>query len=74
MLITLKSLDEAVQELKQKSYEQIERETAVKWASRYLASKKLGKVNETYRHEAIEHGSLAGIEFLIKLVDEIGEA
>ena len=71
MLLTLQQINEAVKELKEKSYEQIEQETAIKWACRYLASKKLGKPDLTYRMEAIEHGAMAGIEFLIKLDDEL---
>ncbi|HLX54169.1 MAG TPA: hypothetical protein VKR58_09515 [Aquella sp.] len=73
MLLTTKLINEAIEELNQKSYEQIERETAIKWACRYRASQKIGKEDLTYRQEAVEHGAMAGIEFLIRLDDELNQ-
>lgn len=64
-------LDEARQELKSKSYQQIQKETAIKWASRAAASFELcveakeedkllhWSIGEDTYHEALEHAILA---------------
>jgi len=63
-------VNEAIQELKHKSFNDVQLETAYKWASRAAASyvlmidaevdKKLGfwTMAEDYYHEAIEHAAL----------------
>lgn len=61
-LVTASSfdVDSAILELKTKSIMDIQKETAYKWASRSIASYKLGnnKDAEEYRHEALEHAAL----------------
>lgn len=66
MDLSKSSIKEAVEELKVKSYEDIERETAVKWAARAAAACLLGKLKEfeDYRHEAIEHAAFVNSAFL----------
>lgn len=79
------NLEEALQELAQKTYAQIQSETAYKWASRACAcyescaeekdwTKKLvwWTLAEEYYHEAVEHGALVGNSG--ELVKEIREA
>jgi|SRR5581483_743917 len=64
-------LDEAKKELSEKTYLQIQEETAWKWASRAAAAysevsnqstlmQKVGLLNvaEEYKHEAVEHAAL----------------
>ena len=64
-------VDKAREELKEKSYLEIQKETAWKWASRAAASYELAteekdlrnkvaiyQVAEEYYHEAIEHAAL----------------
>lgn len=76
-------LNEALQELENKTYRQIQKETAVKWASRAAAAyqncskaKKSEKlvlwtVAEEFYHEAIEHAALVeDEEDLVKNVRE----
>lgn len=67
------NVEEAIREVQTKSDKDIETETAYKWASRaiacYLLYKKTGDMQfflrgEEYRHEAIEHGALAGDDVL----------
>ena len=66
MDISKSAIKEAVEELKIKSYEDIERETAIKWAARAAAACILGKLKEfeDYRHEAIEHAAFVDSIFL----------
>lgn len=63
----------ALREVSSKSEAAIEHETALKWAARALACRRryaeTGAVKwllraESYRHEAIEHGALAGARTL----------
>jgi hypothetical protein len=56
----------ALSELRQKSIDQIQMETAYTWAYRAWAAKELGLERDAaeYSHEAIEHGALAGDEVL----------
>lgn len=73
-LVTQEKIDEALEELKEKTDQQVEQDTAIKWAARYLAAKQIdGRDADRYRHEALEHAALAGKEFFNRLVDEIGE-
>jgi uncharacterized protein (DUF1015 family) len=77
-------VDEASKELESKSYGQIQKETAWKWASRaaasFLSCKKAKKdeklvfwtVAEEFYHEAIEHAAL--VESDESLVKEVREA
>ena len=53
-------VSEAEQELQQKTKEDIQRETAFKWAARCIAAWRLGKKDDAddYYHEAIEHAAL----------------
>lgn len=52
-------LDEATAELEDKTYEQIQIETAWKWGSRAVAAYKLGDPQaQEYEHEALEHAAL----------------
>lgn len=55
----------AIEELQSKSLEDIEIETAYKWASRAIAAWRLGKIEDavTYHHEALEHASLIDDDF-----------
>jgi hypothetical protein len=78
-------LDEAVKEVKQKSYTEIQVETAWKWSSRacamYIAvveaprEQKLAfwTMSEEYAHEGIEHAALSGDNASV-LLKEIQEA
>lgn len=64
------NLEEAIQELSQKSYGQVQEETAWKWASRAAASYQncltagndtkliCWTLGEEYYHEAVEHAAL----------------
>lgn len=74
---------EAEKELKEKSYREIQKETAWKWASRAAASyeqcvkvKKADKlvhwtIAEEFYHEAVEHAALVeGEEDLLKSIRE----
>ncbi len=68
-MITL-NIEEALQEMKEKSYRQVQSETAIKWAGRAGAAfqsvlevphhEKLiyWSLGEEYEHEAIEHAAL----------------
>jgi hypothetical protein len=76
-------VDAALQELDKKSYQDIQKETAIKWGSRaiaaYLISEKSEEPSESlhwlemgneYAHESIEHAAL--VEDSGALVGEIG--
>src|SRR2546425_2306592 len=71
--ISKQNISEAAKELKAKSYEQIEQETAIKWAARAIAASNLGKLKEAenYRHEAVEHAAFVNSEFLDSVMSEI---
>lgn len=58
-------IEEAKQELLKKSLDDIQRETAYKWASRALAARAMFEQNQQfmldyheYMHEALEHAAL----------------
>ncbi len=73
-------LKAAAKEISEKTDSTIQIETAYKWASRaavcYLLFRKTGKLKwlqraEDYKHEAVEHASLADDDFeTLKLVTE----
>lgn len=78
-------VDKAKEELKEKSYLEIQKETAWKWAGRAAASYELAieekdlpskvaiyQIAEEYHHEAIEHAAL--YEDRGKLLDELEKA
>lgn len=77
-------LEEARQELKSKTYQQIQKETAIKWASRAAAAFELcseakdadkllhWSIGEDTYHEALEHAILADEDG--KLAREVREA
>jgi len=80
------NLAEALEEIQNKSYRQIEMETAWKWASRSAAAYQLVSnsnekkhiletfsVAEDFYHEAVEHAALVE-EDASKLVKEVQEA
>jgi hypothetical protein len=66
-------LDSAISELKAKSYEQIEMETAIKWASRSIIAKLMKRYDEAtdWDREAREHASFVGPDFLREIIDEM---
>lgn len=81
-------LKEALEELKTKSYNKIQEETAYKWAARACAAysllldakapRKVGfwTMAEDYFHEAIEHASLTSHdpgELVSKIQKEVGD-
>jgi hypothetical protein len=73
-------VEDAKKELKEKSYDEIQVETAWKWASRAAASfenvisapigKKLSffMAGQEYLHEAVEHASLAEDDGLVSAI------
>lgn len=68
-------LDAALNELRTKDHDQIERETAVRWAARSVAAMTLGRPEESsdYRHEALEHAAQVSGDFVDRialLIDE----
>ena len=76
------NVEEALQELGQKSLNDIQKETAVKWASRAAASfqnclsetgtKKMvcWSVGEEYAHEAVEHAALVEGEDMVSVIKQ----
>lgn len=71
--VTQEGLDEAIAELKKKSYAEIESETAIKWASRAIVSSFMRKPKEfeDYKHEAIEHAAFVSPDFLRDIINDI---
>jgi hypothetical protein len=75
-------INSALEELKTKTLDQIQRETAIKWAGRALAARQLGLENNDqqllsdsneYVHEALEHAALVedSGEFLVEIKKEL---
>jgi len=82
------SIEEAIKELQEKTLDQIQRETAIKWAGRALAARHLASESEVaevqyqlsmdhneYVHEALEHAALVEDEgqFLVELKKELSK-
>lgn len=63
-------IDKAVLELKQKSLNDIQQETAKVWAGRACAAAQAGNAADAleYSHEAIEHAALSGNDKLLAQV------
>lgn len=62
-------LANAIVELRSKSLQDIERETAVRWAERAVAAYSLGYDEaDEYAHEALEHAGLSGDDVLLDWV------
>lgn len=63
----------AIQELELKTHEQIEHETALKWAARSIAAYRLNRRDEglEYKHEALEHASQVSGDLVDKLAVRI---
>lgn len=55
-------IQRALEELQQKTLEDVQIETALTWAGRACAARQLGRLAEAveYAHEAIEHAALSG--------------
>ena len=67
-------VNESLQELQQKTLDQIQVETALKWCSRAIASARLRRPErETteYAHEALEHAALSSMDDLLPYVREM---
>ena len=71
--VTQEGLDEAITELKKKSYAEIEMETAIKWASRAIIASFLNKPHDcdNYLHEAIEHAAFVSPDFLRDIINDV---
>lgn len=65
-------INRAIDELRQKSLNDIQVETALTWAGRACVAAHIGKLADAveYAHEAIEHAALSGSG---RLLDEIRE-
>lgn len=63
-------IDEARTELRKKSIDDIQRETAWKWAARAVAAVEMGAYLDAheYAHEAVEHAGLCTDDSLITQV------
>jgi len=76
------NVEEALKELSQKNLNQIQKETAIKWASRACASfqnclseegaKKMvcWSVGEEFAHEAVEHAALVEGEDMVSVIKQ----
>jgi hypothetical protein len=68
-------VESAKEELQKKSLDEIQRETAYKWASRALAARELQLLNDhnEYVHEALEHAALVEDDgtFLLEIKKEL---
>jgi hypothetical protein len=74
-LISDKDIKDAKEELSSKSDHQVEKETAIKWAARYLAAKTMkGRDADNFKHESLEHAALSGKEIYNKIIKQIGQA
>jgi hypothetical protein len=64
---------EALDELMQKTLQQIQCETAIKWAYRAWAAYKMKCHHDAieYEHEAIEHAALSGDDRMLAVVRSI---
>lgn len=73
-LITQEMVDDSTKELQQKTEKDIEKETAIKWGSRYLVAKKLGKKEAImYYYETLEHAASSGdVDFFTQILKEVG--
>ena len=65
-----KSIEASLVELEQKSLQQIQVETAIKWAGRACAAAMLDRHDEAHEfaHEAIEHAALSNDDRLLKQI------
>jgi len=63
-------VEEARAELRKKSLDEIQRETAWKWAARAVAAVEMGAYSDAheYAHEAVEHAGLCTDDSLITQV------
>lgn len=65
------SVREALEELKSKSLNEIQVETAVKWAGRAIAAKISNRPDKEvteFAHESVEHAALSGNDLLLKSI------
>lgn len=62
--------EEALAELSEKSIEEVQIETALKWAGRACAAAELGLERDAheYAHEAVEHAALTGDDDLLRSI------
>lgn len=69
-------LDDARDELRSKPHEQIQVETAYKWAARACAAQELRRTEAAcdYGHEAIEHAALSGDDAVLQDVRALLDA